>query len=227
MFSSFDNSVSRTDEASTRRPFCLCGTVAFSFYHHLPLSIGSPLGQPDSAFKGQLSLIGLVVSNQIEEPGPEQLHGGRRGRTHSPRGARRERLSGVIIQGLERFKVEKAGPKLNLVAKVSYGPDVVEKIRPPKIEALKQHPGTLPRHCRAHAPGLTRSAGSSIRLTTRAPSFTPLPLTCAWRWEDRLALLLEDTLREDMAHLVRYDDPELEGAEIGQQIRSGNAGRTG
>ncbi len=228
MFSSFDDSVIRTDgEESfpTELPILpLRGTVAFPFII-MPLSIGVPrsVSLIRAAIKDN-SLIGLVVSKEpeIEEPGPEQLHEvGVVGRIHRVVRGENDSLQ-VIIQGLERFKVESwTQTEPYLVAKVSMAPDVVEEDKAAEIEALKRRILELSRAIVEHMPQVPNEVSQFLdQIDNPRTIVYTIASNMRMEMEDRLALLLEDTLREKMAHLVRLMTHELEVLEIGQQIRS-------
>ncbi|GIK38359.1 MAG: Lon protease [Chloroflexota bacterium] len=228
MFSSFDDSVIRTDGEEnfpTELPILpLRGTVAYPFII-MPLSIGVPrsVSLIRAAIKDN-SLIGMVVSKEpeIEEPGPEQLHEvGVVGRIHRVVRGENDSLQ-VIIQGLERFKIESwSQTEPYLVAKISMAPDVVEEDKGAEIEALKRRILELSRAIVEHLPQVPNEVSQFLdQIDNPRTIVYTIASNMRMELEDRLALLLEDTLREKMAHLVRLMTHELEVLEIGQQIRS-------
>jgi ATP-dependent Lon protease len=228
MFSSFDDSVIRTDGEDsfpTELPILpLRGTVAFPFII-MPLSIGVPrsVSLIRAAIKDN-SLIGLVVSKEpeIEEPGPEQLYEvGVVGRIHRVVRGENDSLQ-VIIQGIERFKVESwTQTEPFLMAKISMAPDVVEENKTSEIEALKRRILELSRAIVEHLPQVPNEVSQFLdQIDNPRTIVYTIASNMRMDLEDRLKLLLEDTLREKMAHLVRLMTHELEVLEIGQQIRS-------
>jgi ATP-dependent Lon protease len=228
MFSSFDDSVIRTDGEDnfpTELPILpLRGTVAYPFII-MPLSIGVPrsVSLIRAAIKDN-SLIGMVVSKEpeIEEPGPEQLHEvGVVGRIHRVVRGENDSLQ-VIIQGIERFKVESwTQTEPFLMAKISMAPDVVEEDKAAEIEALKRRILELSRAIVEHLPQVPNEVSQFLdQIDNPRTIVYTIASNMRMDLEDRLALLLEDTLREKMAHLVRLMTHELEVLEIGQQIRS-------
>lgn len=228
MFSSFDDSVTRIDGEEnfpTELPILpLRGTVAFPFII-MPLSIGVPrsVSLIRAAIKDN-SLVGLVVSKEpeIEEPGPEQLHEvGVVGRIHRVVRGENDSLQ-VIIQGIERFKVESwTQTEPYLTAKISMAPDVIEEDKASEIEALKRRILELSRAIVEHMPQVPNEVSQFLdQIDNPRTIVYTIASNMRMDLEDRLALLLEDTLREKMAHLVRLMTHELEVLEIGQHIRS-------
>lgn len=228
MFSSFEDSVTRTDgEESfpTELPILpLRGTVAFPFII-MPLSIGVPrsVSLIRAAIKDN-SLIGLIVSKEPEneEPGPEQLHEvGVVGRIHRVVRGENDSLQ-VIIQGIERFKVESwTQTEPYLTAKISMAPDVIEEDKASEIEALKRRILELSRAIVEHMPQVPNEVSQFLdQIDNPRTIVYTIASNMRMDLEDRLELLLEDTLRGKMAHLVRLMTHELEVLEIGQHIRS-------
>lgn len=232
MFSSFDESISRIDGEVTfpsELPILpLRGTVAFPFII-MPLSIGVPrsVSMIRAAIKDN-SLIGLVVSKEPEneEPSPEQLYEtGVVARIHRVVRGENDSLQ-VIVQGIERFKVESwTQTEPFLTAKITMAPDVIEEDKAAEIEALKRRILELSRAIVEHLPQVPNEVSQFLdQIDDPRTIVYTIASNMRMEFEDRLKLLLEDTLREKMAHMVRLMTRELEVLEIGQQIRSETQG---
>jgi len=228
MFSSFEELVNQTDgdEAfPSELPILpLRGTVAFPFII-MPLSIGVPrsINLIRAAIKDN-SLIGLVVSKEpeIEEPGPEQLYEvGVVARIHRVVRGENDALQ-VIVQGIERFKIESwTQTEPFLTAKITMAPDVVEEGKATELEALKRRVLELSRAIVEHMPQVPNEVSQFLEQIDNPRTIVyTIASNMRMNLEDRLKLLVEDSLREKMAHLVRLMTRELEVLEIGQQIRS-------
>ncbi len=202
----------------------LRGTVAFPFVI-IPLSIGVPRSvKLIKAAVQNDSLIGLVVSKEpeIEEPTPEQLYEiGVVARIHRVVRGDGDNLH-VIVQGIERFKVEKwTETEPFLKAKVSLAPDVVDEDKLTEIEALRRRILELSQAIVEHLPQVPNEITEFLADVSN-PRLIVYTIASNMRmeFEDRLQLLLEDSLREKMAQLARIMNHELEVLEIGQHIRS-------
>lgn len=227
MFSPFDDPVTQTesDEVPTELPILpLRGTVAYPF-NIVPLSIGVPrsVDLVRSAVKNN-SLIGLVASKnpEIEEPSPEQLYEiGVLARIHRVVRGEKETLQ-IIVQGIERFKIDSwTQTEPFLTAKVSLAPDIVEEDKAAEIEALKRRVLELSRAIVEHLPQVPNEVSQFLdQIDNPRTIVYTIASNMRLEFEDRLSLLLEDNLRDKMAHLVRLMSHELEVLEIGQQIRS-------
>ncbi|MEW5956948.1 MAG: endopeptidase La [Chloroflexota bacterium] len=228
MFSSFEDLINQPNSAETVPPelpiLPLRGTVAYPFVI-IPLSIGvqRSIKLIKSAIQND-NIIGLVVSKEpeIEEPDPEQLHyTGVAARIHRVIRGDDEALH-VIVQGIERFKIEAwTETEPFLKARVTLTPDVVDESKETEIEALRRRILELSQSIIEHLPQVPNEVGEFLTQVTN-PRIIVYTIASNMRlgFEDRLQLLLEDNLREKMAHLVRVMSHELEVLEIGQHIRS-------
>jgi ATP-dependent Lon protease len=202
----------------------LRGTVAFPFII-MPLSIGVP--RSVNLIRGAIkedSLVGLVVSKQpeLEEPSPEQLHEvGVLARIHRVVRGEKDSLQ-VIVQGIERFKIEhwtQTEPFLR--AKIVMAPDIVEEDKAIEIEALKRRVLELSQSIVEYMPQVPNEVTQFLEQMDNPRSIVyTIASNMRMGFEDRLKVLLEDTLHGKMAHLVRLMTHELEVLQIGQQIRS-------
>ncbi|MBI1881760.1 MAG: LON peptidase substrate-binding domain-containing protein, partial [Chloroflexi bacterium] len=228
MFSSFDDIISRTDGEETfpaELPILpLRGTVAFPFII-MPLSIGVPrsVNLVRAAIKTD-SLIGLIVSKEpeIEEPGAEQLYEtGVVARIHRVVRGEGDSLQ-VIVQGIERFKVESwTQIEPYLTAKITVAPDIIEEDKAAELEALKRRVLELSRAIVEHLPQVPNEISQFLdQIDNPRTIVYTIASNMRMDFEDRLQVLLEDSLRAKMSHLVRLMTHELEVLEIGQQIRS-------
>ncbi len=228
MFSSFDELVNLTDGDGAfpeELPILpLRGTVAFPFII-MPLSIGVPrsISLIRAAIKDS-SLIGLVVSKEpeIEEPSPDQLYDvGVMARIHRVVRGDNDTLQ-VIVQGIERFKIENwTQTEPFLTAKITMAPDIIEEDKATELEALKRRVLELSRAIVEHMPQVPNEVSQFLDQIDN-PRTIVYTMASNMRMDlsDRLKLLVEDRLRDKMAHLVRLMTHELEVLEIGQQIRS-------
>ncbi len=228
MFSSFEDLLNQPETAEIipeELPILpLRGTVAYPFVI-IPLSIGVPrsIKLIKSAMQGD-NIIGLVVSKEpeLEEPEPDQLYPtGVAARIHRVIRGDDDTLH-VIVQGIERFKIDtwtETEPFLR--AKITVAPDIVEENKEAEIEALRRRALELSQSIVEHLPQVPNEVGEFLSQVTN-PRIVIYTITSNMRmdFEDRLKLLLEDNLREKMAHLVRVMSHELEVLEIGQHIRS-------
>ena len=228
MFSLFDevsNLLESKDSFPQELPILpLRGTVAYPFII-MPLSIGVP--RSTKLIKSSVqnsSLVGLVVSKEpeIDEPEPDQLYDiGVVARVHRVVRSDKGTLQ-VLVQGIERFKIdswEQADPFLT--AKVSLAPDVVEKGQEMEIEALRRRILELSRTIIEYMPQVPNEITSFLEQVedSRVIVYT-ITSNMNIDFEERLKILLEDNLRDKMAHLVRLMSHELEVLQIGQKIRS-------
>ncbi len=228
MFSSFDEPVTQIDGDETfpsELPILpLRNTVAFPFII-MPLSIGVPrsINLIRAAIKDN-SLIGLIVSKEPEnaEPGPEQLYEtGVLARIHRVVRGEKDSLQ-VIVQGIERFKVESWNQSEPfMTAKISMAPDIVEEDKATEIEALKRRILELSHAIVEHLPQVPNEISQFLdQIENPRTIVYTIASNMRMDLEERLKLLLEDTLRGKMSHLVHLMTHELEVLEIGQQIRS-------
>lgn len=203
----------------------LRGTVAFPFII-MPLSIGveRSIKLIKAAVQDDTNLIGLVVSKkpELEEPGTEDLHEvGVLARIHRVVRSEKGALQ-VIIQGLERIKItEWTATEPFLKAKISLAPDVIEEERRAEIEALRRRALELSESIIEYLPQVPKEA-SQILEQVEDPRVIIYSIASNMRmdFEDRLNILLEDSLVNKMSQLVRLMSRELEVLEITQQIRS-------
>lgn len=228
MFSQFDE-LKIQNEAEGNFPselpiLPLRGTVAFPFII-LPLSIGVPrsVSLIRSAIKED-SLIGLVVSKkpELEEPEPEDLHTvGVLARIHRVVRGEKEALQ-IIVQGIERFKIESwTQTEPFLKAKIVMAPDIVEEDKGMEIEALKRRMLELSQSIVEYLPQVPNEVNQFLEQMHNPRSIVyTIASNMRMEFDDRLQILLEDTLRGKMSHLVRLMTRELEVLQIGQQIRS-------
>ncbi len=228
MFSAFEDLISEPgslEDLPEELPILpLRGTVAFPFVI-IPLSIGVPRSVKliKSAVQAD-NLIGLVVSKkpEIEEPEFAQLHEtGVVARIHRVVRGDGDALH-VIVQGIERFKVEEwTETEPFLKAKISIAPDVVDEDKMTEIEALRRRILELSQAIVEHLPQVPNEI-SEFLTDVSNPRIIVYTIASNMRvdFEDRLDLLLEDNLREKMANLARLMNHELEVLEIGQHIRS-------
>ena len=228
MFSAFEDLISEPgslEDLPEELPILpLRGTVAFPFVI-IPLSIGVPRSVKliKSAVQAD-NLIGLVVSKkpEIEEPEFAQLHEtGVVARIHRVVRGDGDALH-VIVQGIERFKVEEwTETEPFLKAKISIAPDVVDEDKMTEIEALRRRILELSQAIVEHLPQVPNEISEFLSDVSN-PRIIVYTIASNMRldFEDRLDLLLEDDLREKMANLARLMNHELEVLEIGQHIRS-------
>ncbi len=203
----------------------LRGTVAFPFII-LPLNIGIERSVKliQAAVEEDENLIGLVVSKEpeLEEPDPEKLHTtGVVARIHRVVRGDKGSLQ-VIVQGLERFKIEDwTETEPYLKAKISLAPDIVETDQEAELEALRRRALELSHSIVEYLPQVPSEA-SQILEQVEDPRVIVYSIASNMRmdFQDRLEVLLEDSLREKMTRLVQLMTRELEVLEITQQIRS-------
>jgi ATP-dependent Lon protease len=228
MFNLFDEMTSQLDSKESipeELPILpLRGTVAFPFII-MPLSIGVP--RSTKLIKAAVqnnTMIGLAVSKkpEIDEPEPGDLYeSGVIARIH--RVVRSEKGSlQVIVQGIERFKIDswtQTDPFLK--AKITIAPDVVEEDQEMEIEALRRRILELSSTIVEYMPQVPNEITEFLDQVedSRIIVYT-IASNMRMDFEDRLKVLLEDTLREKMSHLVRLMSHEVELLEIGQRIRS-------
>ncbi len=228
MFSSFDeikNSTEGEESFPDELPILpLRGTVAFPFII-MPLSIGVPrsVNLIRSVIKED-SLIGLVVSKQpeLEEPGPEDLYEvGVLARIHRVVRGEKDSLQ-VIVQGIERFKVESwTQTEPFLKARISMAPDIVEEDQTLEIEALKRRIRELSQSIVEHLPQVPNEVSQFLEQMDNPRTIVyTIASNMRMEFDDRLQLLLENSLREKMTLMVRLMSRELEVLQIGQHIRS-------
>jgi ATP-dependent Lon protease len=228
MFSSFDE-IKNLNEGEESFPdelpiLPLRGTVAFPFII-MPLSIGvaRSVNLIRSAIKDD-SLIGLVVSKQpeLEEPGPEDLYEiGVLARIHRVVRGEKDSLQ-VIVQGIERIKVESwTQTEPYLKAKISMAPDIIEEDQTLEIEALKRRILELSQSIVEHLPQVPNEVSQFLEQMDNPRTIVyTIASNMRIEFDDRLQLLLENSLREKMTLMVRLMSRELEVLQIGQHIRS-------
>ncbi len=225
MFEDLTTQVASLDSMPDELPILpLRGTVAFPFII-LPLNIGieRSIKLVKQAVKND-NLIGLVVSKEpeLEEPGPDKLHKtGVIARIHRVVRGDKGALQ-VIVQGLERFKIEEwTQIEPYLKAKVSLAPDKFEENQAAELEALRRRALELSHAIVEYLPQVPSEA-SQILEQVEDPRIVVYSIASNMRMDfgDRLELLLEDSLRDKLANLVRLMARELEVLEITQQIRS-------
>ncbi|MBN1217632.1 MAG: endopeptidase La [Anaerolineae bacterium] len=228
MFNLFDDVTSQLelkDALPAELPILpLRGTVAFPFII-MPLSIGVPRSTKliKSAVKND-SLIGLVVSREpeVDEPGPDQLYQtGVVARIHRVVRSEKDTLQ-VIVQGVERFKIDtwkQTDPFLT--AKISIEPDIIEDGQEMEIEALRRRILELSSTIIQYMPSIPNEITEFLDQVedSRIIVYT-IASNMRMDFQDRLNVLIEDSLRDKMALLVRLMNHELEVLEIGQRIRS-------
>ncbi len=202
----------------------LRGTVAFPFII-LPLSIGVP--RSTKLIKSAVdegSLIGLVTSKEpeIDEPQPNQLHNiGVVARIHRVVRSEKDTLQ-VIVQGVERIKIDEwTETEPFLKAKVSTAPDIIDESHNIEIEALRRSLVELSQSIVEHLPQIPNEVNQFLEQVDN-PRIIIYTITSNMRMEieDQLTILLEDTLRDKMAHLAHLMSHELEVLEISHRIRS-------
>ncbi len=228
MFSAFEDLINQPESAEDipeELPILpLRGTVAFPFVI-IPLSIGVPRSVKliKSAVQND-NLVGLVVSKEpeLEEPNPDQLYEtGVVARIHRVVRGDSDSLH-VIVQGIERFKVESwTDTEPYLKAKITLAPDVLDEDKSTEIEALRRRILELSQSIVEHLPQVPNEITDFLADVSN-PRIIIYTIASNMRldFEDRLHLLLEDDLREKMAYLARLMNHELEVLEIGQHIRS-------
>ncbi len=202
----------------------LRGTVAFPFII-MPLSIGVPRSTKliKTAVQNN-SMIGLVISKEpeVDEPEPDQLYTtGVIARIHRVVRSEKGTLQ-VIVQGIERFKVQEWLQKEPyLTAKISAEPDEMGEDQHMEIEALRRRILELSNTIVEYMPQVPNEISEFLDQVedSRIIVYT-IASNMRMEFDDRLQILLEDTLREKMSHLVRLMSHELEVLEIGQRIRS-------
>ena len=202
----------------------LRGTVAFPFII-MPLSIGVPRSTKliKTAVQNN-SMIGLVVSREpeLDEPDPDQLYTtGVVARIHRVVRSEKGTLQ-VIVQGIERFKVEEwLETEPYLTAKISVVPDKIEEGQEREIEALRRRILELSNTIVDYMPQVPNEISEFLDQVedSRIIVYT-IASNMRMDFDDRLDILLEDTLREKMSLLVRLMSHELEVLEIGRKIRS-------
>jgi len=202
----------------------LRGTVAFPFII-MPLSIGVPRSTKliKTAVQNN-SMIGLVVSREpeLDEPDPDQLYTtGVIARIHRVVRSEKGTLQ-VIVQGIERFKVDEwLETEPYLTAKISVVPDKIEEGQEREIEALRRRILELSNTIVDYMPTVPNEISEFLDQVedSRIIVYT-IASNMRMDFDDRLDILLEDTLREKMSLLVRLMSHELEVLEIGRKIRS-------
>ncbi|MCI0423828.1 MAG: LON peptidase substrate-binding domain-containing protein, partial [Acidobacteria bacterium] len=169
-------------------------------------------------------MIGLVVSKQpeLEEPGPEDLYEvGVLARIHRVVRGEKDSLQ-VIVQGIERFKVESwTQTEPFLKARISMAPDIVEEDQTLEIEALKRRIRELSQSIVEHLPQVPNEVSQFLEQMDNPRTIVyTIASNMRMEFDDRLQLLLENSLREKMTLMVRLMSRELEVLQIGQHIRS-------
>lgn len=202
----------------------LRGLIPFP-YVVMPLSIG--LARSVKLISDALEqdqYIGLTVSKvpEVADPIPEQIHSiGVIAKIHRTVRSKDETLT-VVVQGLRRFKIEEwTQTEPYYKAKITLLQDQVEEEHQLEIEALRRR--------------IVELAGSIVRFmpqvpdevihfleNTDNPQMLLYMLTSNLRidYEDKLAILMEDNLREKMHRLVRFMAHELEVLELSEKIQT-------
>lgn len=229
MFSSFEDLIHQPESADNvpeELPILpLRGTVAYPFVI-IPLSIGvsRSIKLIKSAVQND-NMIGLVASKEpdLEEPDPDQLYQlGVAGRIHRVIRGDDEDTLHVIVQGIERFKIDTwTETEPFLKARITISPDIVEDDKETELEALRRRTLELYQSIIEHMPQVPNEMGEFLSGVSN-PRIILYTIASNMRldFEDRLELLMEDNLRAKMADLVRLMSHELEVLEIGQHIRS-------
>ena len=202
----------------------LRGTVAFP-HIILPLVIGleRSVRLVNDAIESD-QYIGLAVSKQpeIENPSPEQIH------TTGVIAKIHRRLRGkdgslqIIVQGLERFKVEEwTQSEPYYRARVLIAPDIIEEDKVLEIEALRRRITELAREIVRYMPQVPEEAIGFLE-GTEDPRVLLYTVAANMRMEheDRLHILQTDDLREKMHFLLRIMNQELEVLELSEKIQS-------
>jgi ATP-dependent Lon protease len=232
MFSLLDDMVSQAESDSflpTELPILpLRGTVVFPFII-MPLSIGvSRSVMLVKAAVQRDKIIGLVVSKEpdVDEPEPEQLHKvGVVARIHRVIRSEKGSLQ-VIIQGLERFKIERwTQIEPYLMAEIEIVPDFAEDTESVVLEALRRRIVELSNNIVEYLPQIPNEVSQFLDQVDdpRIVLYTTAS-NMRMDFEDRLHVLLEDNLRIKMTDMVNLMTRELEVLEIGQQIRTETQG---
>jgi ATP-dependent Lon protease len=203
----------------------LRGTVAFPFMI-LPLTIGVPRSTKliNWAVK-EGSLIGLMTSRQpeIDEPYPDQLQQiGVVARIHRVVRGDKDNTQQVIVQGIERIQIDKwTQQDPFIMAQVTLVPDETTAAEEPEIEAYRRRLVSLSNEIVEHLPQVPNEVSQFLEQVDN-PRIVLYTVTSNMRMDfnDQLAVLLENSLREKMAHVVRLMNRELEVLEIGMRIRS-------
>lgn len=202
----------------------LRGIIPFP-YVVMPLSIG--LARSVKLIGDVLEqdqYIGLTVSKvpEVAEPTPEQIHNiGVIAKIHRTVKSKDETLT-VVVQGLQRFKIEEwAQTEPYYKAKITLLQDQVEEEHRLEIEALRRR--------------IVELAGSIVRFMPQIPDevvqflentdnpqilLYMLASNLRMDYEDKLAILMEDNLREKMHRLVRFMAHELEVLELSEKIQT-------
>ena len=204
----------------------LRGTVAFPFII-LPLNIGVP--RSTKLVKWAVregSLIGLVTSSapEVDEPAPDQLHKvGVVARIHrvmrSDKGSDTQQ---IVVQGLERVRIDSwTETEPFLKAQVSLLPDEANEEDDLEIEAYRRRMLELSQSIVEHMPQIPNEVSQFLE-QVEDPRIVVYTIASNMRmdFDDQLDILLENSLRGKMQHLVGLMSRELEVLEIGQRIRS-------
>lgn len=204
----------------------LRGTVAFPFII-MPLNIGVPrsLKLVNWAVK-EGSLIALVTSKHpdVDEPTPDQLYDiGVLARIHRVmRSDRDSSTQQIIVQGIERIKIDEwLTSEPFLKARVSLRADTVTPAESSEIEAYRRRVLELSGDIVEHLPQVPNEVNQFLEQVDD-PRIIVYTIASNMRmdFDDQLDILLEDSLREKMALMVRLMSRELEVLEIGQRIRT-------
>lgn len=235
MFSLLDEMISQTEaDADDLFPselpiLPLRGTVAFPFII-MPLSIGVARSvKLIKTANQQDNIIGLVVSKDpdIDEPSFDQLHDvGVVARIHRVIRSEKGSLQ-VIVQGLERFKIRRwTQEDPYIMAEVEIVPDVIDnEADNVALEALRRRVVELSSEIVEYLPQVPNEV-SQFLAQVDDPRIVLYTTASNMRMEfdDRMAMLLIDNLREKMTKLVHIMAHELEILAIGQQIRTETQG---
>jgi ATP-dependent Lon protease len=215
------NSVALPDEVPI---LPLRATVAYPFMI-VPLSIGVPrsIRMIEAAVEGN-QIIGMVTSKkpEVDEPVPGEMYEvGVLGRILRVQRGEDNSLQ-VIVQGLERFKIE-AWSQVEpfLKARIVLAPDKVKNEEAVEIEALRRQLVELAREVIALMPQVPNEVGGFLdRVEEPRVIVYLIASNSQMELPERLALLLEDSLREKMYRLVKVMKHELDVLQLGQKIRS-------
>jgi ATP-dependent Lon protease len=171
------------------------------------------------------SLIGLMPSKQpeIDEPYPDQLHEiGVVARLHRVMRGDKDNTQQVIVQGIERIQIDKwTQQDPFIMAHVSLTPDETSDAEESEIEAYRRRLVSLSNEIVEHLPQVPNEISQFLEQVDN-PRVVLYTITSNMRMDfnDQLSVLLENSLREKMAHVVRLMNRELEVLEIGMRIRS-------
>ena len=202
----------------------LRGVIPFP-YIIMPLSIGLARSiELISEAIDDEDYIGLAVSKVPEaaEPTPDQIHEvGVIAKIHRTLRGKDDALQ-VIVQGLQRFKIEKwtqTDPYYK--ASITLLPDQVNEKDQLELEALRRRVIELAKAIVRFMPQVPDEVVHFLE-DTDDPQILLYMLASNLRmeYEDKLAILVEDDLREKMLRLIRFMAHELEVLELSEKIQT-------